>query len=77
MIARWLTALGITRDSALFFWGKLTGAILFLASIGAEHASQQFGIPPGWMHAIQIAAAWLVFFSAQQSTSRLPGDPSK
>lgn len=66
-----LSKLGISRDSALWFWGKLSGAILFIASVGGEAASAQYGIPTKWIHVIQILAAWLMYFSAQQSTSKL------
>jgi hypothetical protein len=71
MITSYLTSLGLTRDSALWFYGKIAGAILFLASIGAE--ATNYGIPSKWLHVIQIAAMWITYFSAQQSTSQLNG----
>lgn len=67
-----LIELGITRDSVVWFWGKLTGTVLFLAAMGAQ--ASHYGIPAKWTGAIQIAALWLTYFSAQQSTSKLYGD---
>lgn len=66
---------GITRDSELWFWGKVSGTIVFLASIGSDAAHLQFGIPAHWMRIIEVSAAWITYFSAQQSTSKLPGAP--
>lgn len=66
-----ITKLGISRDSILWFWGKLAGAILFIATVGGEDALLKYGIPTSWSHIIQIAAAWILYFSAQQSTSQL------
>lgn len=73
MITNVLTTLGITRDSVLWFWGKLGGLIVLFAALGGEVAQSQYGIPSKWFHVIQLLAAWLVFFSAQQSTSNLQG----
>ncbi len=69
-----LTKLGITRDSVVWFWGKVTGTILFLAAMGAQISN--YGIPTKYTGAIQIAALWITYFSAQQSTSKLNGDPT-
>ncbi len=69
-----LTQWGITRDSVMWFWGKLTGTVLFLASMGTEIT--HYGIPLNWVHGIQLAGLWLTYFSAQQSTSKLKGDPT-
>lgn len=71
MITNVLTNLGITRDSVLWFWGKLVGLVVLITALGGETAYAQYGISPKWFHVIQLLAAWLMIFSAQQSTSNL------
>lgn len=73
MLTNLLTKWGITRDSALWFWGKLAGAIIMISTVGGEDAFMKYGIPLKYMHIIQIAAAWILYFAAQQSTSKLNG----
>lgn len=63
---------GISRDSAVWFWGKFAGTILFMASIGADATA--LGVPEGWLRGIQVLALWVTYMSAQNSTSLLNGD---
>lgn len=64
-------SLGISRDSAVWFWGKFAGTVLFLASIGADATA--LGIPEAWLRGIQVLALWVTYMSAQNSTSVLEG----
>jgi hypothetical protein len=64
--------LGVTRDSAVWFVGKLTALILFFAGLAPDQLAQ-FGIPGSWSKYLMIAAMWIMHVSSQNSTSALVG----
>lgn len=73
-LARW----GLTRDSALLWWGRLVGAAtlvttgIFDPHLGGADPTA-LGMPVTLVHKIQAIAAVILFISAQLSKSGLPG----
>ena len=74
-IAGFLNRHGITRDDALWFWGKFAGIVMFFAAMGVDQ-SAALHISPGVTHFFMFLAAWVTVISAQFSTSSLNGAPA-
>lgn len=70
MLTNWLLSLGLTRDSLIWFWGRLSsGAVLVLAGLVPMDAY----ISPGWQKVITVGAAIVLWLSGKFDSSPLPG----
>jgi hypothetical protein len=66
-----LTALGLTRDSALFLWTKIAG-VSGLVVTGVIDP-RELGLTDKQAHVLMIACGAVAYLSGQLSTSSLPG----
>jgi hypothetical protein len=64
-----LISQGFTRDSAVWFWGRLSTASLLIAS-GIVPLDEYVG---EWSKAIQIGAVIILWLSGKYDSSPLPG----
>jgi len=67
-----LASLGITRDSWVLFWGKITGLVLAAAGMLSQGGAIP-AIPSTWTPYILLAAFLIGGGSAHYATSPLPG----
>ena len=70
-ITNLILTLGLTRDSALWFWGRLSsGALLVVSGLVPLDAY----VSPGWHKVITVGAAVVLWLSGRYDTSPLPGE---
>lgn len=73
-------SMGLTRDSATWWWGKVVGIATLVASglmdpqIGGLLNPTELGVTPRALKWVQLIAGLVIFVSAQNSNSRLPGE---
>lgn len=70
-ITNTLLTLGVTRDSLLWFWGRLVSGAL-LISMGLIPLDQY--VSPDWQKAITVGAAIVLWLSGKYDSSPLPGN---
>lgn len=70
MLTQWLCTLGFTRDSALWFWGRLSSGALLIVS-GLVPLEPYVG--PRWSKAITVAAVAVLWLAGKYDSSSLPG----
>lgn len=69
-LSQWLISYGVTRDSLVWFWGRLaSGALLIVSGLVPLDAY----VSPGWQKAITVAAAVVLWLSGKYDSSPLPG----
>ena len=79
MITNLFLALGLTRDSSVFVWGRLLALCGLIGShvfdIGAQLAA--LGVPIGavGVHRIEVLAIVVLWLASVNGTSPLPGAP--
>lgn len=61
----------LTRDSWLFFWGKLVGVAGLVVSGAID--PKKLGLSERQQHLVMVACATIMTLSAQFATSALPG----
>jgi len=65
-----LIDLGVTRDSFIWFWGRLTTGALLLAS-GLVPLTDYVG--PWWAKIITVSSVVILWLSGKYDSSPLPG----
>lgn len=66
-----VTSLGLTRDSAVWFWSRLTsGALLVISGLVPLDAY----VSPGQQKWLRIVAALVLWLAGRYDASPLPGD---
>jgi hypothetical protein len=70
MLTNWLLSLGLTRDSAMWFWSRLTSFALLVLS-GAVDLSPY--LSPAHVRSITFVCAIVLWFSGKYDSSPLPG----
>lgn len=70
MVTNVLLSFGITRDSLIWFWSRLTSLALLLAS-GTVDLSHYLTDPQ--IHTVMIVCALVLWFSGKYDSSPLPG----
>lgn len=81
MITNLLLSLGLTRDSAVFFWGRVLALCSLIVShafdVGAQLAALGFPIGTVGVHRIEVVAIVVLWLASVNATSPLPGAPPK
>lgn len=70
MISQYLIDWGLTRDSLVWFWGRIVSGSLLIAS-GVLPLDKY--LSPTWQHIIQVTAVIVLWFSGKYDSSPLPG----
>ena len=70
MLTNWLLALGFTRDSAVWLWGRLTSGALIIAT-GLVPLDAYIGTTG--QKTLTVVAAIVLWLSGKYDTSPLPG----
>jgi len=73
-MSSFLISLGLTRDSWVWFWGKLSSGALLLIS-GVFPLTPYVG--DKWARIITVACAVILWFSGHYDSSSLPAGPKK
>ena len=71
MLTRWLISLGVTRDSALWFWSRLVSAA---AVLGTGLVNLSAYLSPGQIKATQVGAVIVLWLAGKYDSSQLPGE---
>lgn len=69
----------LTRDSALWLWGRICGIVTLLITVAADPdllGALDLGLSESTLRQIQVVAGLITFISAQNSNSSLPGKES-
>ena len=74
MLTSYLISLGLTRDSWLWFWGKVTSGAALLAT-GLLPLQDYFS--PHTIKGITVVCAILLWFSGHYDSSSLPAGDKK
>jgi hypothetical protein len=68
-LTQWLVSLGLTRDSLLWFWGRLvSGAVLIFSGLVPLDGY----LSPNSQRVLRVMAAVVLWFSGKWDTSPLP-----
>lgn len=70
MLSQFLIQWGITRDSVIWFWSRVTTGALLLLSGVIDLPSY---VGPGWAKTITITCSVILFFAGKYDSSPLPG----
>lgn len=70
MLTNWFLRLGLTRDSAIWFWGRVSSGALLVAS-GLVPLDAYVG--PKWAKFITVSAVVVLWLSGKYDSSSLPG----
>ena len=70
MITNFFISLGLTRDSIVWFWSRITSGCILLLS-GVVNLNNYFS--PGIVKTITIVSAIILWFSGKYDSSPLPG----
>lgn len=78
MLTNLFLSLGLTRDSALWFWGRLcSGAtiVLSIISLGGDHTILDDYLGPGWLgkKGLVVLAVIVMWLAGKFDSSTLPG----
>jgi hypothetical protein len=71
MLTNWLTGLGVTRDSAVWFWGRLVSGATLVLGLGPMDLLDPYLSEPSqkWLTMLAVLVLWL---SGKFDSSPLP-----
>jgi hypothetical protein len=69
-MTQWLIDRGLTRDSAVWLWGRLAAGAALVSS-GLVPLDAYVG--PSWAKALTVAAVLVLWLSGKYDSSPLPG----
>lgn len=73
-ITNLVQALGLTRDSAIWFWGRLTSGALLIVSGFVPLDAYLSERAQTWLRAAAVIVLWI---AGRYDTSPLPGAPKR
>lgn len=77
MLSNWLMSLGLTRDSGVWFWTRLTVVLGLIATgaIDVAGISEWLGwhVSDVWLHRLTGFSILVLWFAGKYDSSPLPG----
>lgn len=71
MFANWLIGLGLTRDSAAWFWGRLVSGATILLAAGPLGLLDAYVSEP-WQKTLTVIAVIVMWLAGKYDSSPLP-----